>query len=117
MSNTNTRASAMEEVARRKGAHLVTASETLKPGYSLVRVDTSGGAVTVTLPKPSEFPGGIITIKAIDATNATTIASAGSNYTLNAFSSKVLKAATLTDYTVIYSDGEDYHEIAGVQTP
>lgn len=80
----------------------LTTSATLNASQYILLVDTSGGAITATLPAASACQGRIYSLKLVDATNALTITPAGSD-TIDGAASLVVTG--LYDAPMIQSDG------------
>ena len=86
-----------------------TAAYQMVPRDTLVKVDPTGGAFTVTLPPVALCAGGLYVIKQLATTNAVTIVDDGdANFAV----SVVLNTAT--EAVIFYSDGEQWYNVFNV---
>lgn len=83
---------------------------TAKPDDGIILVDTSGGAVTVTLPLASGLKTKVFTIKKnTSSANNITIARSGSD-TIDGATSKTV-SGTSYEYTRLVSDGSNWWSV------
>ena len=83
-----------------------TAAYQMVPRDTLVKVNPTGGAFTVTLPPVAQCAGGLYTLKSIATTIAVTIVDKGdANFAV----SVVLNAAT--EAVIFYCDGEQWYNL------
>lgn len=90
-----------------------TESQTLAVYEQVVRVDSSGGAVTITLPPVTEARGKFYSIKLITAGNNCTVQDQDDSYDFNESGTHTIVLTTATDFSLLYSDGEKWYQIDG----
>lgn len=113
----STRRAGHEIVERDNAGKTVTGAYTVKPGERLIRV-APAAACDITLPPPSRWAGQTITILAVDDNSANpataNVTVKASGYERRGFVSDTVAVLDAdNEDTVVYSDGENVHELAG----